>query len=49
MSKKRSISRSELVRQKCVITDANILINFTKIGREDILRQLRIASFREVL
>lgn len=33
------------MRQKCVITDANILINFIKIGREDILRQLRIYAF----
>lgn len=33
------------MRQKCVITDANILINFIRIGREDILRQLRIYAF----
>ena len=29
----------------CVITDANILINFLKIGRVDILQQLRIYTF----
>ena len=29
----------------CVITDANILINFIKIGRVDILQQLRIYAF----
>ena len=33
------------MRQKCVITDANILINFIRIGREDILRRLRIYAF----
>lgn len=31
--------------QSCVITDANILINFIKIGRLDILQQLRMYAF----
>ncbi len=31
--------------QPCVITDANILINFIKIGRLDILQSLRIYTF----
>ena len=31
--------------QSCAITDANILINFIKIGRVDILQQLRMYAF----
>ena len=31
--------------QSCVITDANILINFIKLGRVDILQQLRMYAF----
>lgn len=31
--------------QSCVITDANILINFIKIGRLDILQKLRMYAF----
>ena len=31
--------------QSCVITDANILINFIKIDRVDILQYLRMYAF----
>lgn len=45
-----SIFRSDLVQksiddQSCVITDTNILINFTKINRMDIFQKLHLYAF----